>query len=99
MKSGDAGDIRIETEYDRIEAPVRKGDKLGSYYVYVDNELIAKKSLIATESIVTGWFPSYIYISNHASAIIAGVLASLILIIILIVIILRLRTPRYQSRH
>ncbi len=98
-KSGDAGDIRIETEYDRIEAPVRKGDKLGSYYVYVDNELIAKKSLIATESIVTGWFPSYIYISNHASAIIAGVLASLILIIILIVIILRLRTPRYQSRH
>ena len=98
-RSGSDDDIRVEMEHERIEAPVKKGDKLGKYRVYCDGELIAEKSLIASEDIGTGWLPSYIYISNRTTVIIAGIAAGLALIILLIVLIIQLRRPRYRSRH
>lgn len=98
-RSGSDEDIRVEMEHERIEAPVKKGDKLGEYNVYCDDELIAQKDLIATEDIRTGWLPSYLYISNRTTVMIAGIAAGLALIILLVVLIIQLRRPRYKSRH
>ena len=63
----DARDIRTETEYGLIEAPVKKGQEVGKFLVYADDELIGEHKLLATEDIDTGWFPSYVYISNEAT--------------------------------
>lgn len=60
-------EVRTEIKADKLEAPVKKGDEAGELLVYVDDELIEKHKLIATEDIETGWLPSYLYISNKAT--------------------------------
>ena len=63
----DARDIRTEMEFDRLEAPLKKGQEVGQFLVYADDELIGEHKLLASEDIETGWLPSYLYISDRAT--------------------------------
>lgn len=77
-------DIRIDTEVDKLEAPLAKGDPAGKYIVYVDGEKIAEHGLVVAEDVATGWLPSYLYISNRATIVILCVTAMLIAAVILL---------------
>ncbi|MBO4235716.1 MAG: D-alanyl-D-alanine carboxypeptidase, partial [Firmicutes bacterium] len=68
--------------YDDVTAPIREGDIVGKYKVYVANELIDEVNLVAAKGIKEGWLPSYVGISNKATLIGGGVLLLLLLLII-----------------
>ena len=53
-----------------VEAPVKKGDVMGSYRIYVSDEQVNEVELISTESVGMGWIPSYIGISNKTTIIV-----------------------------
>ena len=102
----DAGDITTEIVYDRLEAPLSKGDVVGEFLVYADDKLIGKRKLVMAEDVDTGWLPSYLYISNKATRIILGVFAAFVLLILVLRTInkkkrqarKRLR-EKYRGRH
>ena len=60
-------EITTEIKRQKLEAPIKKGQEVGEVLVYENDELIGEHKLIATENIETGWFPSYVYISNQAT--------------------------------
>lgn len=68
--------------FDDVTAPIREGDIVGRYQVYVANELVDEVNLVAIKGIKEGWFPSYVGISNQASLIGGGVLLLLIIALI-----------------
>ena len=68
-----------------VEAPIKKGDVMGSYRIYVSDEQVNEIDLVSTESVGTGWIPSYIGISNKTTIIV-------LFVIFLIVSLLMLRT-------
>lgn len=76
-----------------LKAPVKKGTVVGRYNIYLANELVGGVDLIVNQDIKVGWFPSYVYISNRASVIIA-----IVLLIILIVISTILNTRQRNLR-
>lgn len=79
--------IRCEaTMYNDVTAPLREGDVVGKYQVYVANELVDEVNLIAAYAIKEGWLPSYVGISNQATLIGGGLIAMLVLVIILRII-------------
>lgn len=80
-KENEASAVTTETLFDELEAPLAKGDIIGTYAVYANGEKVAESDVLAAENVAEGWFPSYIYISNLASCII---LAGILLIIILL---------------
>ena len=79
-KNGKVGGIKVETKIDKLEAPVKKGDKVGKFYIYANKELVGKGGLYAGKDVEKGWFPSYIYMSNR--------LAVTLLIVILVILLL-----------
>ena len=83
--------------YDDVTAPIREGDVVGKYQVYVANELVDEVNLVAIKGIREGWFPSYVGISNKASLIIGAVLLLLLLLAILRVV-LGVRNSRRRKR-
>ncbi len=86
-----AGEITTEVVYNKLEAPLRKGDEVGDFIVYVGDKVVGEHKLIMAEDIETGWLPSYLYISNKVTKMILGVLAAMILLILLLRIINRNR--------
>jgi len=66
--------------YDDITAPLKAGDKVGEYRIYVADELKGTVDLVIKKDIGKGWFPSKIYISNAASVVIAIILAIFLLL-------------------
>ena len=89
-----AKDIMTVIKYDKLEAPIKKGDAVGELQVYSDDNLVGEHKLIASEDIAVGWLPSYIYISNKATLNILkafGIIAALILLLVLL-------NKRYRSR-
>ncbi|MDY6037848.1 MAG: serine hydrolase [Eubacterium sp.] len=90
--------IRTETVIKSdIEAPVKKGDVMGSYRIYVSDELVNEVELISVESVGIGWFPSYIGISNRATVfILIGV--SLVVLLLFVRLINKARTRRLKKR-
>lgn len=52
-----------------LEAPLKAGDKVGEYRIYVADELKGTVDLVIKKDIVKGWLPSKIYISNLAALI------------------------------
>ena len=102
----EARDITTEIVYDRLEAPLSKGDVVGEFLVYADDKLIGKRKLVMAEDVDTGWLPSYLYISNKATRIILGVFAAFVLLILVLRTInkkkrqarKRLR-EKYRGRH
>ena len=79
-KNQRAGGIKIKTEMDILEAPVKKGEKAGKFYIYANKEEVGEGYLYAGEDIEEGWLPSYLYISNRKT-IVAGVLIVLVLLL------------------
>ncbi len=53
-----------------IEAPVKSGTVAGKLEIYVGDELVNEVDLIIKEDIETGWFTSYLGISNLAAVLI-----------------------------
>lgn len=63
-----------------VEAPVKSGDVVGKLEIYVAEDKVNEIDLIVKEDVETGWFPSYLGISNMATIII-GVLLVMLLIL------------------
>jgi uncharacterized membrane protein len=68
---------------------------VGRYNIYIADELVGGVDLIVNQDIKEGWFPSYIYISNRASFIIAIVL---FVLLIAFIILLRIRHKNLKRR-
>ena len=99
-----ADDIDVEMTIDELEAPIKKGDKVGTYTVYVEGELLAEHALVAAEDIETGWLPSYLYISNYDTLRILRAAGAAAAVILLVVIIVRRagrrsREEQYTGKH
>lgn len=84
--------------YDNIEAPLKGGDKVGEYRIYVADELKGTVNLIVRSSVPTGWLPSQIYISNFLTVVI-GVILLLILLFILRVQAVKRRRKRLRAER
>ncbi len=67
---------------DDVEAPLKKGDVVGVYKVYVGDEIVNEIDLVAKQNVETGWILSYLGISNKATAVIVLVLVLLIALLI-----------------
>lgn len=98
-KSGEAKDIKVKTEIERLKAPVSKGDKAGKYYVYANDELVYSGDLYAAEDVKTGWLLSYFYMPNSTSL----VLLLMIALIIALGFVLSKKNPSgrisYKRKH
>lgn len=83
-----------------VEAPLKKGDQVGTYDLYVGEEKVDSIPLVVRQDVETGWFPSYIGISNRA-AIVLGVVLGAILLLFLILVIrgIRIRKKREKARR
>ena len=67
---------------DDVEAPVEKGDVVGTYRIYVADELVNEVDLISGEDVKTGWLPSYLGISNTTTVIGGAVIGALLILFI-----------------
>lgn len=67
--------------FDNIKAPLDKGAKVGEYRIYVADELKGTVDLVTHKEINTGWFPSYIYISNLATILICIVILGILYVV------------------
>jgi D-alanyl-D-alanine carboxypeptidase len=102
--SRNAEDIQIDVNTNQLEAPLKKGDKAGSYTVYCNEVEVGDYDLIVTDDIQTGWWPSYFYISNQQTIEICKYLGGALAVIILLVLIRRPKKPKeqkekYESKH
>ncbi len=79
-KNKRASGIKVRTEIDILEAPVRKGEKVGKYYIYANKEEVGEGYLYAGEDIEKGWLPSYLYVSNRTT-VFSGLVIALILLL------------------
>ncbi len=66
-----------------ITAPVKAGDLVGTYEVYLADEMIDQVPLIAAADVEEGWILSYFGISNRNTIIIGLVLLGILALIIL----------------
>ena len=80
----DAGEIRTEIKHGKLEAPITKGQDVGTIEIYCGDELIGEHKLVASETIDTGWLPSYLYISNQATLNALKVLGGFVLLLIVV---------------
>lgn len=65
-----------------ITAPVKAGTVVGQMEIYAADELVNQVDLVIKEDVETGWFPSYVGISNLASMIICACLVLVLLLFI-----------------
>ena len=65
--------------YNDVTAPVKKGDIVGKLEIYVGEDLVNEVDLVIQEDVKTGWFPSYLGISNRATVIICVILVLMII--------------------
>lgn len=80
-----------------LEAPLKKGTKIGTLQIFVADEKVNEVDLVAEEDVNVGWFPSYIGISNKATVIIAAVLF-LILLLIIVRIVNKIKSKLRRRR-
>ena len=66
-----------------VEAPVKRGDPVGKYKIYIAGELADEVDLLAGETVDVGWFPSYVGISNRNTLIIVGVIGVILLLLLM----------------
>ena len=96
----EGSDDLIQTQavmYDDLAAPLKKGDKVGEFRIYVADELKGTVDLIIKEDVPTGWFPSKYYISNFAAVVIGVLLILLILFIARVQYVKRRRERRREA--
>ena len=81
----EGSDALIQTQtvmFSDLEAPLKKGDKVGEFRIYVADELKGTVDLIIKQNVPVGWYLSQYYISNKAT-IVLGVLGALLLVFLL----------------
>ena len=78
---------------DNLEAPLKEGDKVGEFRIYVADELKGTVDLVTNKDVPVGWPPSKYYISNLV-CIIAGVILFLIVLFFLRVLHVKRRRIR-----
>ena len=66
-KNRKADGVKVKMKIDPLEAPIKKGDKVGKYYIYANKEKVGQGYLFAGEDIEKGWLPSYLFISNKTT--------------------------------
>ena len=79
-KNQRASGIKVKTEMEILEAPVKKGEKVGKFYIYANKEEVGEGYLFAGEDIEKGWLPSYLYVTNRTT-VFAGAIIVLVLIL------------------
>lgn len=94
-KSRKASGVKVKTEIDLLEAPVKKGDKVGKYYIYANKEQVGQGYLFAGEDIEKGWLPSYLFISNKTT-LLAG--SAILLVLLLGFVLDRINKPASKRR-
>ena len=90
----------IQTEvsmYDDLTAPMKKGDKVGEYRIYVADELKGTVDLIIREDVPEGWFLSRYYISNFATIVAGAILFILLVFLLRIGHVKRRRAKRREA--
>ena len=65
---------------DILEAPVKKGEKVGKFYIYANKEEVGEGYLYAGEDVETGWLPSYLYITNRTTLFVGSVIVLILLL-------------------
>ena len=80
-----------------LEAPLKKGDKVGEFRIYVADELKGTVDLIIKHNVSVGWWPSKYYISNRAAIILGVILALLLLFLLRVLHVKRRRAKRREA--
>lgn len=75
-----------------IEAPLKKGQKVGEYRIYVADEKTGVVNLVVNEDVGTGWILSKIYISNLATVILA------IIALLFLALLIRIHQVKVRRR-
>ena len=96
----EGSDALIQTQtvmFSDIEAPLKKGDKVGEFRIYVADELKGTVDLIIKQNVARGWWPSQYYISNKAAVILGVILALLLLFLLRVLHVKRRRAKRREA--
>ena len=83
--------------YDDLNAPLKKGDKVGEFRIYVADELKGTVDLVIREDVPVGWYPSRFYISNTATMVIGVILLLLLLFLLRVLHVKRRRVRRREA--
>lgn len=83
--------------YDGLEAPMKEGDKVGEFRIFVADELKGTVDLIIKKDVPKGWAPSKIYISNRATVILCTVFGLILLFAIRVTTVKRQRARRREA--
>lgn len=79
-KNRKASGVKVKTEMDILEAPVKKGEKVGKFYIYANKEEVGEGYLYAGEDVETGWLPSYLYITNRTTVFVGTIIVLILLL-------------------
>ena len=96
----EGSDSLIQTQvamYDDLNAPLKKGDKVGEFRIYVADELKGTVDLVIREDVPVGWYPSRFYISNTATMVIGVILLLLLLFLLRVLHVKRRRVRRREA--
>ena len=83
--------------FDGLEAPMKAGDKVGEFRIFVADELKGTVDLIIKKDVPKGWAPSKIYISNLATVLICTILGLLFLFTIRVLSVKKQRERRREA--
>ena len=82
--------IKTEMSLEKdVTAPVKSGDKVGTYKIMVGSELVNEVPLIVKKNVPEGWPTSYLGISNR-TALIMGIVLAAVLVLMIIILIIRI---------
>lgn len=96
----EGSDALIQTQvvmFDGLEAPMKEGDKVGEFRIFVADELKGTVDLIIKKDVPKGWAPSKIYISNLATVLICTVLGLVLLFFIRVTSVRKQRARRREA--
>ena len=96
----EGSDSLIETQvvmYDDLKAPLKKGDKVGEFRIYVADELKGTVDLIIKEDVAEGWYLSRYYISNTATIVLGALLFVLLMFLLRVWHVKRRRAKRHEA--
>ena len=85
--------------YKNLKAPLKKGSKVGEFRIYVADELKGTVDLVTKQNVNRGWFPSWIYISNRTSIVLAVILFLILLFLLRVWQVKRRRAKRKAEKH
>ena len=96
----EGSDKLIQTQVvmlDNLEAPLKEGEKVGEFRIYVADELKGTVDLVTHKEVPAGWPPSQWYISNLVTVIIGVVVFLILAFIIRVLSVKRRRAKRAEA--